>query len=247
MSKISNFFTKTKNIVLDALFPSNIKCILCGCDVPDFENSPICTKCLKDNVFNNTNRCIYCDNPILDDNKVCDFCREKHKTFDKAFCPFLYTKKVRSAILKLKDDNGKYLAPTFAKYMAKRIQDEKADFDIIVPVPLSKKKMTKRGYNQSQLLADELGKLLNKPVCTDLLVKIKESGVQKNLNFSQRQQNLVGTFALTDKNFVKGKTFLIVDDVMTTGATLNACASLLKHYHSSNVYVTAIARNPLKK
>lgn len=239
--------TKTKDVILEALFPSSIKCILCGRDVPDFENSPFCSNCLSEGIFNDANRCVYCDNPILDGNKVCDFCKEKHKSFDKAFCPFIYTGKVRSAILKLKDDNGRYLAPTFAKYMAKRIQDEKVDFDIIIPVPLYKKKLAKRGYNQSELLSNELGKLLGKPVCTDLLLKIKESSAQKNLNFAQRQQNLAGTLSLTDKNFVKDKKILVVDDVMTTGATLNACASLLKHYHCSAVYVSAIARNPLEK
>ena len=131
------------------------------------------------------------------------------------------------------------------RLMSDRINQESFSFDLIIPVPLSQKSLAKRKYNQSQLLADELGKIFDKPVDDSVLIKIKETKHQKNLNISQRKTNLHGAFKIQNKRAVFGKNVLLVDDVVTTGATANECSSVLKKY-AKRVWVVCFARNPLK-
>ena len=247
MKKLRSFIINTKEKLLNTLFPKNFKCIFCGRDIKDFDTQPYCEECAKQNFFNIEKRCMYCDTPIFDESTICDFCKEKHKSFDKAICPLIYKDNVRTRILKFKDDNAKYLAEPFARIIQKRLIDEKINFDYIIPVPLHKSKLKKRGYNQAEILAIQIGRLFDKEVKKDLIIKTKETANQKTLNFQQRQNNMVEAFVSTDKNFIKNKNFLIVDDVITTGATVSACASLLKNKGAKNVFCCAIARNPLKK
>ena len=102
-------------------------------------------------------------------------------------------------------------------------------------------RIKKRGYNQSLLLAKEIGKILNKPVREDLLIKVKDNLPQKELNFKDRQENLKGVFRTINRKELKDKNILLVDDVMTTSATANICSDLLKR-HCKKVFVSVFAR-----
>lgn len=243
---------KIKNTFLDILFPNDIKCILCGRDIDD--DYPICKDCCKEDIFNDGNRCVYCDTRILEGNIVCDHCKDKTKGkkrqalarkryFSKCFCPLNYQGKVRSAILKLKSDGAKYLVPHFAKLIYQRLVEEKIDFDIITFVPSHPKTIKKRGYNPPMLIAEQLGKLFNKPV-EELLVKNVITSNQKFLDYAARQENLKDSMTVKDGVNFKNKTILLVDDVITTCATINTCASLL--IKAKKIYACAIARNQLK-
>ncbi len=247
MNKFVKFLVKIKDWFLDELYPNDIKCIFCETDVVDFENDPICDYCKKSHVINDGNKCMFCDVSIPEGNMVCDFCAGKHKNFVKAVCPFVYQTEVRRAVIKFKDDSAKYLAPSFAKFMCKRMSEESFDFDFIVPVPVHEKTLKRRGYNQAKLLADEISKITGKPVVDKLLVKTKLTKSQKNLSFEERQKNIEGSFSLEDKKLAVGGKFLIVDDIITTCATINSCAKLLKMAGAKTIFVAAIAINPLKK
>lgn len=236
---IRNLLTKLKNGVLDAVFPNGFCCIFCGVDIPEGD---VCTACQKLDIFNTSNRCTICDTPIKDGNIICDHCKTNKRAFHKAYCPLLYEGNVRSSILKLKSDGAKYLAAPFARLIYNRLQEEKVDFDIIVPVPSHSKTIKKRGYNPTKVLADELSKLCGKQVC-DVLVKTTLTKNQKFLNFSERQTNLENTLTLADSKAIKGKVVLLVDDIITTGATINACAALL--HKANKVYACAVARRSI--
>lgn len=230
---------------LDLLFPKKLKCIFCGRDIPDFDKQPYCEDCAKEEFFNNGKyRCKCCDTPLPIDEGYCYHCKKDHKDFDKALSPFIYVGAVRKTVLKFKSNNGKYLAEPMGKLMAERVKDAGLDFDIIVPTPLSAKSFKKRGYNQSELLANEMGKLLDKPVRTDILLKAKETQHQKELGFSDRQKNLKGAFKIEHSKDIEDLNILLVDDIMTTGATSNQCAKALKKYCGS-VYVVVFARRDL--
>ncbi|MDE6583609.1 MAG: double zinc ribbon domain-containing protein, partial [Clostridia bacterium] len=116
------WFEKLKKIFSHLLFPEDLKCIFCGRDVPDFENKPYCEECEKEVVFNNGNRCKICAEPIDNEAVVCDRCQKMKHNFKKAFCPFVYEGKVRSANLSYKDSNQRYKAKVFAKYIAEDIK-----------------------------------------------------------------------------------------------------------------------------
>ncbi len=246
--KIENFkkaVVKYWNAFLEVLFPSNLKCLFCNADIPDHDKQVYCSSCETTAPFNRGKRCKICDCEMEGDGDVCDGCLEYKKHFDKAVAPMKYEGPAKALILKLKNDNAAYLAPDMARLMSDRINQESFSFDLIIPVPLSQKSLAKRKYNQSQLLADELGKIFDKPVDDSVLIKIKETKHQKNLNISQRKTNLHGAFKIQNKRAVFGKNVLLVDDVVTTGATANECSSVLKKY-AKRVWVVCFARNPLK-
>ncbi|MCI8555375.1 MAG: ComF family protein [Clostridia bacterium] len=227
---------KIKDILLNALYPNDLKCIFCGRDIP---KPYICQQCLDENIFNDGNRCQKCDTPIKDDNIVCDHCKKLKRHFEKCCCPFIYEGKVRQAILKFKSDGAKYLAKPFANFIFERLKLDEIEFDIIVPVPSHKSSLRKRGYNPAKVLADELSILSNKPVA-DVFYKATKTANQKYLNYEERQTNLENTILLLDNSVIKNKKVLIVDDIITTGATIEACAKLL--HKSESIYAAAVAR-----
>ncbi len=235
--EIKNFIRKTKDVILETLFPSNIKCIFCGRDIPsDF----ICKDCLKEEIFNEGNRCQKCDTPIKEGNIICDHCKKAKRHFDRIYCPFIYDGKVRKALLKFKSDGAKYLAHAFATFIAQRLEVDEVEFDLIVPVPSHKDTIKQRGYNPARVLADELGKILNKPVA-DILYKVRKTKNQKFLNYEDRQNNLENTMILLDNSIIKNKNILIIDDIVTTGATIEACANLMIG-KAKSISATAFAR-----
>ena len=225
-----------KNKFLSLLYPEGMKCIFCDNEVA---NGQICDECFKEDLWNEGNRCVICDAKILEGNIICDHCKNQKRYFVKCLCPFNYSGNVRKSILKFKSDGAKYLAKEFAKFIYERLQIEDIQFDIIVPVPSHKKTIKARRYNPAKVLADELEKLSGKPVC-DILLKTEVTANQKSLGYQERQSNLAGSISIIDKNAIKGKSILIVDDVVTTCATVNTCAKLMEK--ASKIYVCAIAR-----
>ena len=244
-TKIKTFLKKLGEKISNILFPNNIKCIFCNADVADFENKPYCDDCEKELTLNNGNKCQICSEPIGNEATVCDNCQKHKRSFKKAFCPFVYDGKVRSAILAYKDSNKRYMAKPFAKLIVDEILESKITIDVISYVPLSKKKFNKRGFNQAKLLAEEISKRLNVE-CKCLFEKVKDIKTQKLSTFKERQENTVGMYKYIPGNLKRSENLLIVDDIITTCATIDACSKLVEK-RCSNVYVAAIARNKLKK
>ena len=241
MKKFKFFIKKTARFFEHLIFPDDIKCIFCGKDVADFENKPYCDECDKEVELNNSNRCMICDEPINNEAIVCDYCQKHKRSFKKAFCPFIYGGPVRHAILAYKESNKRYLAKTFAKFIANRIIESKVKIDYVTYVPMTKKKERLRTFNQSKLLAKEVAKIFKVDVL-DLFERLRDIPAQKFSNFDERHKNLIGLYRLRSNNLEKHKNYLIVDDVITTGATMNYCSELIAK-NVNNVYVCALARN----
>lgn len=239
---VISFFKKIANNALDIVFPENIKCLLCENEL-DNDDEIFCSQCLEQDIFNEGTRCVYCDSMIKDGNKVCDFCKNHRHLFNKCVCPLNYNPLVKRAILKFKEDNAKYLAQPFAKLIYQRLKEENITFDFIVPVPSHIKTIKKRGYNPAELLAEELSKLAKVPVYK-ILIKNTQTTNQKFLEYSKRFQNIQYSMSLTSKDFIKRRNILLVDDVITTCATIDACANLL--VNTKNIYACAVARTNLK-
>ncbi len=237
-----NKLQKATEKVLDIIYPNSMKCIFCGRDILNFDVRPFCDDCCKAGYFNEGNRCHRCDMHIPNGNTTCDNCHSQKRYYERAFCPLVYKDGVKNAILKLKSDNAKYLARPFAKLIYDRLVSENLSFDLIIPVPIHQKTRKTRGYNQSELIAEELAKLLNIPLLTNVVVKETQTNDQKLLPYHDRFQNVATCFKLKDKKAVKNKSVLILDDVMTTGATLNAISKLILPY-TKHVYVCAVARD----
>lgn len=243
--KFKIFFKNIGRFFSRIFFPENIKCVICNADVADFESKPFCDECEKELSFNKGSRCQICSEPIGNEATICDNCQKNKRNFKKAFCPFVYEGKIRSAILSYKDSNKRYMAKLFAKFIVDEILESGVKIDVVSYVPLSKKKLAKRGFDQAKLLAEEIAKRLGVE-CRCLFEKVKDVKTQKLSSFKERQENAVDMYAYLPGKLKRKESVLIVDDIITTCATIDACSKLVEK-KCANVYVAAIARNKLKK
>ena len=149
---------------------------------------------------------------------------------------------MREAIHKLKYENLRALAAPLAGTLREYLIDNPLDADVLVPVPLHRKRLRERGYNQAELLAQELGKLINMQVVTDVLIRLKPTPPQARMStMEERKRNIADSFACRDGR-LRGKRVLLLDDVSTSGSTLDACAAVLKANGASSVWGLVMAR-----
>ncbi len=180
---------------------------------------------------------------------ICDDCPEGDIHFEgaRAFTGFFGTAK--TLVEKLKYNGRTEYAPTMARSMARVCFSEykKLVFSVVAPVPLFSTRERERGFNQATVLADSLGEQLFLPVHQNLVKRIRATATQTRLTRKERAKNIKGAFTVPAPEEVIGKTILLVDDVYTTGATLNECASVLKSAGAEAVYCIAFARAVFKK
>lgn len=228
------------NILLDLLYPKNITCICCGEDYFVSDEKCICPICLTKIHKIEGKICLRCGQEINTIDKYCDLCKQP-KPYDVARACFVYEDKIVAIIRNLKFHNRKYLAKNIAYWLFELYKKENFDCDIIVPVPMTNERLKKRGYNHSTLIAKHLGELLNIPVDEQNLCKIKETKTQVGLGYKLRRKNLQGSFKTKDRTFFKDKKVLIIDDVFTTGATIECCATALKKGKAKSVFALTFA------
>ena len=183
-------------------------------------------------------RCKKCGKPV--ENGVKEFCgdcnRKKHY-YNSGRVVWVYTKEMRQSIYRFKYDNKREYADFYVTELVRLYGGwiKRLDVDAIIPVPLHKSKYRKRGFNQAQVLAEAIGRQLEIPVLSDILVRNKNTTAQKNLNDKQRQENVKNAFKIIN-NEVQLKKILLVDDIYTTGSTIDAVARILKGDGVKEVY-----------
>jgi ComF family protein len=156
--------------------------------------------------------------------------------------PFRFGGTIRQAIHALKYDNLRAVCPDLARLMNNYLRKNPVPGNVLVPVPLHPRRLRQRGYNQSVLLARELGKLTGLPVIADCLHRSKNSLPQaRTANVEERRENVAGAFACNSEK-LRGGGVILVDDVCTTGATLEACAVALKDGGAESVWGLTLAR-----
>lgn len=188
--------------------------------------------------------CKKCGSPLISKNVPCPACHNRVFDFDQGRSAFLYTEETKDLLLKFKHGDALFFAPTFIKWLKRCGSDLTSSADIIVPVPLHYVRLWKRGYNQSAILAKGLSK---KKVILDLLLRNKNTPTQENKTAEQRYINIMGAFSINPKHahLVKNKNVLLIDDVLTSGATASFCAKELKKYGAKEVNLLTLARVPL--
>ena len=174
----------------------------------------------------------------------CPACTSRRRRFDAARAACLYDETSRDPILKLKHADRTDLAPLFARWLSRAAAELLAEADAIVPAPLHRLRLLGRRYNQSAEVARPLSRLTGVPYLPDALVRRRATETQAGKSAARRRRNLVGAFHVPDRRRaqVEGRRILIVDDVMTTGATLEGCARALKAAGAARVNVAVIAR-----
>jgi len=222
-----------KRIALDLLFPRY--CIGCG-----REGDFICENCRSALTSITPPICNKCGRP-LSGGRPCNRCIEEQNEIDGIRAPFAFEGLVRQSIHKLKYQNIRALAETFAAFLYDCLMNNVLSADVLVPVPLHPKRLRERGYNQSVLLARELGKLCSLPVIEDYLVRCLYTPPQaQSSGVVERRHNIMNAFKCLD-NRLWGKNVLLLDDVATSGSTLNTCARELKSTGVASVWGLVLA------
>ena len=235
--------------LLDALYPR--RCVLCGELLPlDNPSLHLCQNCAQDIPFLSGRLCPHCGAPLqMTDAIYCHRCAKGHQDrFDHGFAAFPYNR-VRQGIFLLKyrcvKGNGGVLAGLMHAFLMREHPHALDRVDGIVPVPLHPKRQQGRGFNQAALLAEGLSRRTGIP-CLDILERIKETLPQSSLSLEERRKNLIHAFRVKPDTEVQGKRFLVVDDIFTTGATVNDCARALREQGASQVlfFTLAITEKP---
>ncbi|MCQ2741332.1 MAG: ComF family protein [Alphaproteobacteria bacterium] len=235
------------NLALNLIFPP--KCIFCGVRLSPKVNIPVCTDCSNNLPYCRVyKRCSKCGKPIAGGNaKTCNTCHLKKHYNTKITSAFVYTDKARNAVIALKNEQNQFYAKTLSYYVASMVKlDFKGvDFDAVVSVPPRKTFLKKEKFDQTEALAKEVSLRLGLPYIKRALYQTKVIQKQSNLSYTSRQKNVKGSFAVRKRNEVKNKTILLIDDVMTTGSTLEECAKMLKESGAFRIYSACIATTPL--
>ena len=221
-----------KRLALDLLFPP--WCIGCG-----KESEYICPACRKTLKAITPPVCRRCGRPVLPEETGLDYCQgclNWQNTLDGLRAPFLFQGLARNAVHELKYNNLRAISYEMARMILDYYKINPVPGDVLVPAPLHHKKKLERGYNQSGLLARELGRLSGLLVVENSLVRLKYAPAQaRSLTIKDRLENVSGAFTCRDDR-LKNKKVILIDDVSTSGATLNACAAALKDNGASMVW-----------
>lgn len=237
---MKGFFVKLAKTLKKYFYNPKWRCIACGKEI--FEGS-FCEDCKKELPFNNGIICEHCGRKVIGIEQYCSTCRGILLSLDKCRSAFNYEPPISTVIKRMKYDNGKYLAEILAEYLAPLYFKNYFNADFITFIPMTDKAKKKRGYNQSQLLAEATSTRVGVPV-VDCLKKVKDTDRQAKLGRAERFKNLANAYRVADKNVVKDKSVLIIDDVSTTGATAQVAAEKLKKAGAKKVYLLSVASVP---
>ena len=230
--------------LLDICYPR--RCGGCGGDTAGSEGH-LCWDCLASAVYITDPMCSRCGDPVdglVEHDFECGWCRRTHPAFDAARSALRFRGPIRDAMHRFKYNRATHLSADLGGLLAGCVHAHFGTerFDSITYVPLHTTKARERSYNQSRLLAGELGRRLNVPVVHKAIERVRFTRTQTRLNADERKQNVRGAFRAAMPGWIDGRRWLLVDDVMTTGATVDECARVLKEHGAIAVTVVTVAR-----
>jgi ComF family protein len=228
---------------LDIIFPP--RCLLCHSLVSEI--GALCASCWQKMTFNTPPHCAICSEPFpyeAGEAALCGNCIAKPPSFAKLHTVFHYDEHSKTLIHNLKYGDKTHTARYFGTWMARVGQPSLAQADMLVPVPLHKFRLLRRHFNQAALLAREIGCISGVPVYPQLLLRTRHTPPQAGLSSKERIRNVRGVFKLHPNyaTLVKDKHIILIDDVMTTGATLSACAKIVLKAGASKVSILTLAK-----
>ena len=216
---------KIFNTIIDIMFPQ------------------VCSICGK---LNKEGLCIKCRN-ILEKLAIFQITKEnlQERYFQELISIFPYEGMVRQLLLAYKFHEKSYIYVCFVNFILKneKIFEKLQSYDTIIPVPISKKRMKERGYNQSLLIAKNLSKELNISLQVNCLLKTRNIIEQSKLNKEQRKDNIQNVYELKNGEILNNKRILLIDDIYTTGSTVNECSKILQQAKPERIDVLVVAKD----
>lgn len=237
MREFSRRLKEIHEQLLDLVFPP--RCAVCDATVR--EKGEICPECASELKRIRDPRCCRCGKALEEETEYCQDCRERKHAYDRGTALYEYSC-IRESLHRFKNGGRAEYAAFFGREMALHLGEELLGWqpDALIPVPLYAPKERRRGYNQAEVLAGELGRRLHIPVKNRLVERIRPTRPMKKLGLRERQINLKNAFHIAP-DVVKLKRVILVDDIYTTGATIDAIAAGLKRRGVSEVYFAALS------
>ncbi|QIB68202.1 ComF family protein [Aminipila butyrica] len=243
-----------KEWLLDGLFPANIYCICCGNLIDKTRPYALCDSCLENLNWANARTCIKCGKVLNETDKrrlldeigqthqLCDHCKQNRHFFERGFTCMQYSTMAKEMIHHFKFNGCAYMGDKLGKIMLDRIRLEQLSVDLVVAVPMHPKNRRKRGYNQSELLAKVVAEGLGVVYNSQVLIRRQYKAPMNKLGAEQRYANIQNAYALAgNAAFLQSKSVLLIDDIYTTGSTVDECSRLLKEAGAGVIYVLTLA------
>lgn len=236
-------------IISEAIFPSNIYCICCGSLIDSSRSYSLCDKCIRKFHWITGDTCSKCGKalPAEFHGNLCYDCMQHEHHFDRGYSCLTYGFYERQVMMDFKYNNKGYLGEKLGDILYDRISLENLEIDVIIAVPVSRKRLKKRGYNQSELMARRLGTRMNVAVDSKSLIRKMNTKLLRTMSPAEREIALKGAFGISPKANVKRKRILLIDDIYTTGATADACSKVLKDAGALEVVVLSLASGGNRK
>lgn len=236
------------NDLINFIFPVNCR----TCDEPflSLKEKYICNECFSKIKFITPPYCDKCGKILVEsfseiERPLCQECQTHKRYFYKARGVGIYEDVLRESIhiLKFEKKEGIHnqLGNLLVNYLKEQHQELISQIDFIIPVPLHRKRLRARGFNQAQLLSISIGNYFNLPLNLDLK-RIRFTTPQMNLDREERMQNIKGAFGIKNHHSITRKSILLIDDIFTTGATVNECSKVLIKAGAKQVFVLTLAR-----
>ncbi len=224
--------------ILDLLYPK--RCVFCDEILENENNSFFCDECISRAKFISSNRCSKCGKALKKDLKLCDDCKYTLHFYNEGRSLLSYSEEVKDVVIGLKQREKLGLAYSIGSLMADFYKSEiRWEIDVVTAVPMHYKDFEKRGFNQSELIGKEFSKKTELTFNKDILTKVKSTENQKSLDRNHRLKNLVDAFIAEKIDGVHN--VLLIDDVYTTGATIDACSKALIDAGYKNIYFLTFA------
>lgn len=248
---IQGFWEKARTEVSEAIFPSNIYCMSCGSLIDRTRPYSLCDRCMKKLHWIGAHTCEKCGKALPDKYREshCYDCRTYDHVFEKGYSCMTYGLYERELLFDYKYNGKGYMYEKFGDILYDRISCEDVPADVIIPIPVGKKRLAKRGYDQAALMAGRLSKRWGVPMDDRILFRSRETPLLRSLNPVEREAVLDGAFSVrgSAKERLCGKSVLLVDDIYTTGATADACSRTLKAAGADKIFLLTLASGGNRK
>ncbi len=244
LRRFGRSFSEITSAGLDVFYPR--RCAGCG-GVPAGSGMHLCWDCLADSIFIKDPFCSCCGDPVAGavyHKFECSWCRRTHPDFVLARSAVRFRGTIKKVLHDFKYRKQTHLAVDLGSLLAGCVQAHFSGiaFDGVAYVPLHPRKGRERSFNQARLLTADVARRLDLPVLHNCLKRVRFTRTQTRLNAEERKQNVKGAFEVAMPDWISGRRILLVDDVMTTGATVNEIASVLMQAGALSVHVATVAR-----